>query len=140
MISRPWFWALIPTSIMFNPHFNDLGVYGFTMSAVSVFYSYSPVPEMIFKGGVEAPTISIFRMNGDLLQERDWFIGVGASLKADVFMRFSDRMLLSSGWTSAFYLPGNDTEITFYDGESEKVWHIGTIDLQLHYRFAYMRK
>jgi hypothetical protein len=147
-ISRPWFLAFIPTQIMISNWWDDISAWGLTLNAVELMYAMSPIEEFTLKVGFAGPTLTLLNINGEDLAVRnendrsDWFIGVGISPKAKALMRFSDRFILSFGWTSALYLPGKDARITLdKNGELHEVtnWHIGTFDIQLHYRYGFMR-
>jgi hypothetical protein len=138
-VDRPYYLVLLPTKFFFSPMIHDMSIYGLTFNGVDMWVSKTPIPEITFKAGLGFPTVTLFKAEGDLLDAPDWFMGMGATLKTKILLRVSERVLLSGGWSSAFYLPGEDTEFHYADGHDENTIHIGTFDAQFHYRFNFMR-
>jgi hypothetical protein len=140
---RPWFLAIVPELIIISPQFLNTGMYGAVWRPVGLGISLVDEPVHIsVNAGLDLAYIFIHSRTlgggNATTQSFTHFARPGINLDAILEIPITDSFLVSTGWSSDFFVPqplgGTPLEIEPLD---QSLWHLGGPFLKLHFRVPF---
>ena len=138
---RPGVLALVPRTVYLQPPFGDAMSLGATWSVIGLGLSPVQSPVRLTLGGSLIGTLLYIR-TPSLVANNYLFARPGVELNLDVEIPFSERFLISVGWSSMIHIPQTLQEsgaAMFGMGglTRNSLWHIGQFYVQGHVRVPY---
>jgi len=133
---RPLWLGLIPETIVVSPPLWNTGVYGAVWRPIGFGTSVGAGPTSVGVGAKIA--LSYLYLHSTTLPQPTHFLRPGINLYFSWLIPFTKVFLVSTGWSSDFYLPQplGEPPWSFWPLD-HALWHLGGPFIKLHFRIPY---
>lgn len=137
---KPGLLGWLPTQFVvhYSPRYS--GMYGGTISLLSLGSTLGKSRTVIPRLAVQLPTVTYLYLDSDLLEQNQNFLGLGGSALAELKLAFSQKFQVALRWDSHLYAPLPTSELQLPGGAKETLWHHGALSLLLNFRIPVNRK